>query len=70
MWASDSLLLGENPVILISSHLWIAHPTVMGFHCTATPHLLPISLWFLLHIFSYGKHFPLHVILIDIRSHR
>lgn len=59
MWASDSLLLGENPVTVISSHLWITHPTVMGLHSTATPPLLPISFWFLLHIFSCGKHFLL-----------
>ena len=59
MWASGSLLLGENPVIVISSHLWITHPTVMGFHSTAIPPLVPFSFWFLLHIFSCGKHFLL-----------
>ena len=56
-------------VVVLSSHLWIVY--LRGWWC-GSGHIvslssLPISLWFLLYIFSFGKIFSagLQIVLID-----
>ena len=50
---------GEPLQLWLFSCLWIACPRGMNLDSTVSPLLLPISLWFLLCIFSCGKSFLL-----------
>ena len=59
MWGSGPLLLGRTPAIVIILPFVGCLPGGMGLDCTVSLSLLPISLWFLLYIFSCGKSFLL-----------
>ena len=53
-------LVEERPLRLwYSFHLWVTDPGGVSPDYTMSPPLLPISLWFRLYFFSYGKSFLL-----------
>lgn len=55
--AQNSHSYGRPSIIKLFSSLWVAHSGAVGFDCITSLPLLPISLWFFLFIFRYGRSF-------------